>query len=122
MIGQPGSVAPIAYSTIAPAQRNFVPDRRQPIHFQMRIGSQQRVPGRAARRADRPGVAPRQSRQIGEQFQRFVREPFRDANFAQRFEIDAVEVRIEQLAEPLIVDAQLNQLQQQPFVFLLARS
>ena len=36
---------------VAPVERDFVPNRRQSIHFQMRIGGQQRVPG-----ALRPGL------------------------------------------------------------------
>ena len=105
---------------VAPAERDLVPDRRQAIDFQMRIGRQHRVAGRAPRRAHGPGVAAGQPRQVGQQLQRFVRQPLGDANFAERLEIDAVQIRIEQLAQPLVVDAQLNQFQQQPFVFLLA--
>ena len=105
---------------LAPVEHDFVPDRRQAIHFQMRVGGQQRVAGRTARRAHRPGVAAGQPRQVGEQFQRIVGEPLGDADFAERLEVDAVQIRMKQLAEPLVVDAQLNQLQQQPLVFLLA--
>ena len=119
MIGQPGSVAPIAYSPSPQLQRDLVPDRRQAVDFQMRIGRQQRVAGRAARRAHGPGVAAGQPRQIGQQLQRFVRQPLGDADLAERLEIDAVQIRMKQFAQPLVVDAQLNQLQQQPLVFLL---
>ena len=120
MIGEPGSVAPIAYSPCAPVERDFVPDGRQAIHFQVRIGGQQRVAGGAPRGAHGPGVAAGQARQIGEQFERIVREPLGDANLAERLEVDAVQIGMKQLAEPLVVDAELNQLQQQPLVFLLA--
>ena len=104
---------------VAPVERDLVPDRRQPVHFQVRIGRQQRVAGGAARGAHGPGVAAGQPRQIGQQLQRFVGEPLGDVDLAERLEIDAVEVRMEQLAQPLVVDAELNQLQQQPLVLLL---
>ena len=80
---------------IAPAERDLVPNRRQAVHFEMRIGGQQRVTRRTARRTHGPGVAARQARQVGEQFQRFVRHPLGDSNLAQRLEVDAVQIRSE---------------------------
>ncbi len=76
--------------------------------------------GGAARGAHGPGVAAGEPRQVGEQLERIVGEPLGDADFAERLEVDAVQIGMKQLAEPLIVDAELNQLQQQPLVFLLA--
>ncbi len=76
--------------------------------------------GGAADRAHGPGVAAGQPGQVGQQLERIVREPFGDANLTERLEVDAVQIRVEQLAEPLVVDAELDQFQQQALVLLLA--
>src|SRR5690606_40751546 len=47
---------------VAPGEHRLVPDRRQPVHFQMRVRSQQRMPGGAALGRYSPSVAARQSR------------------------------------------------------------
>ena len=78
--------------------------------LQVRIGGQQRVARGAPFRAHGPGVAAGQAGQVGQQLERVVREPLGDADLAKRLEVDAVQIGMEQLAEPLVVDAQLDQL------------
>ena len=77
-------------------------------------------PAGAAPRAHGPGVAAGQPRQIGDQLQGLVRQLAADLQLAQQIEIGVVQQRLEQLAHFVVGDAGLDQLQQDPFVLLLA--
>ena len=73
---------------------------------------------RCARR-HRPRIAPRQPRQIGNQLDRFVRQLAGNAHSPDQFQIHRVQERREQFAQLRVIDAGLNQLDQQPLVLLL---
>jgi hypothetical protein len=54
--------------------------------------------------ADGPGIASRQPRQVGDQFQRIIGKSIGDFDLAQQLEVDVVQKRPEQFAQPVIVD------------------
>src|SRR5690606_374043 len=97
---------------IAPAQNGFIPNRRKSIHFQMRIGSQQRVAGGAARRRNDPGVASRESRQVGSQCDRLVAQLTLAPHSRNQCQLYALPMWMNPPAELWIFDAWLNQFDQ----------
>ncbi len=107
------------YVIVAPAQHGLVPDGGQAVDFQMRIGRKQCVARGTAGGRDDPGIAARQARQVGDQFDGFVGKLTGDFHTSQKFQIHAIQVRREKLAHARVVDACLNEFHQQPFALLL---
>ena len=120
MIGVPGQRRAHRVLAVAPVERDFVPDGRQAVDFQMRVGGQQRVAGRAARGLTAQALLPASrgksaSSSSASSESRLAMRISRSGSKSMPSKI-----RMEQLAEPLVVDAELDQLHQQPLVFLLA--
>ena len=120
MIGQPGSVAPIAYSPSP--QRSAISYQIGGRRFTSRCGSDASIAWPVALRAGLTAQALLPASRGKSASSSSVSSDSRLAMRISRSGSKSMPSRYgcEQLAQPLVVDAQLNQLQQQPLVFLLA--